>query len=169
MNKQRYDRLTRYLHWVSAAVILWASLSGFYLATLDQHAAIRGWLSWFNVSLTTVYIPVFVVRVIHACRSQRPTKLAVPGWQQRVAGIVHAVLYALTSVVLVSGVLMMDHAIDVFGIVTLPNPITDSHWNAVFYKVHRQSCAALFLLIVLHVAAVIRHQRAGRRVLARMT
>jgi cytochrome b561 len=169
MNTKRYDRLSRYLHWASAAVIIWASLSGFYLATLDPGSALRGGLSFFNVSLTTAFTPLFVIRVIHAVRTSKPASLNVPRWQQRVAQIVHSMLYALTSIVLASGILMMDHSINVFGLIMLPNPITDAGVNHYFYLMHRHSCAALFILVVVHVAAVVRHQRAGRPVLARMT
>jgi cytochrome b561 len=169
MNIERYDRTSRYLHWASAAVILWASLSGFYLATLDAASTLRAWLSFLNVSLTTAFTPVFIVRVFHAIRTTKPASLNVPVWQQRVAHIVHALLYALTSVVLASGILMMEHAISVFGLVSIPNPVTDPDWNRYFYAMHRTSCAALFMLVVLHVAAVVRHQRAGRAVLARMS
>jgi cytochrome b561 len=169
MNSNRYDRLSRYLHWASAAVIIWASLSGFYLATLEPGSVLRNWLSFFNVSLTTAFTPLFVIRVVHAVRTSKPASLEVPRWQQRVAHIVHAMLYALTSIVLASGILMMDHSINVFGLIMLPNPVTDARLNHHFYLMHRHSCAALFLFVSVHVAAVVRHQRAGRPVLARMT
>jgi cytochrome b561 len=169
MNNERYDRAARYLHWASAAVIIWASVSGFYLATLDQSSVLRAWLSYFNVSLTTVFTPVFVMRLIHAIRTDKPESLDVPRWQQRAAHLVHALLYAVTSVVLASGLLMMDHAINVFGLVSLPNPLSDPALNGFFYTMHRHSCAVLFSLVVIHVAAVVRHQRAGRAVLARMS
>ena len=168
MNTARYDRLSRYLHWASAAVIIWASLTGFYLATLEPASNLRAWLSWFNVSLTTAFTPIFVARIIHATRTRKPASLDVPRWQQRLAHLVHALLYAMTSVVLASGVLMMDHDISLFGLITLPNAIADPDWNRYFHALHRQSCAALSLLVMLHVAAVIRHLRAGRPVLARM-
>ena len=103
MNTARYDRLSRYLHWASAAVIIWASLTGFYLATLEPASNLRAWLSWFNVSLTTAFTPIFVARIIHATRTRKPASLDVPRWQQRLAHLVHALLYAMTSVVLASG------------------------------------------------------------------
>ena len=169
MNTEKYNRAARTLHWISAAVIIWASLAGACIGLLDKHSALRAWLAAFNVSLTTAFTPLFVLRVINAVRSGKPASLDVPPWQQRAAHLVHALLYALTLVALASGFLMMDHAIDVFGLVTLPNPVTDPDWNQSFYRVHRHSCAALFLFVMLHVAAVIRHQRAGRPVLARMS
>ena len=169
MDTQKYNRLARTLHWVSAAVIIWASVAGIFIGLLDKQASMRAWLAAFNVSLTTAFTPLFVLRLINAVRSGKPASLDVPRWQQQTAHLVHALLYALTAVALASGFLMMEHAIDVFGLLTLPNPISDPDWNHYFYRIHRHSCAALFLLVMLHVAAVVRHQRAGRPVLARMS
>ncbi|MFQ5983824.1 MAG: cytochrome b [Woeseiaceae bacterium] len=92
----------------------------------------------------------------------------MPRVQQIVAKTAHVLLYAVTSTVLASGLLMMHHDISLFNLVSIPNPLTDNYWNGVFYGVHRYSCMLLFLLVSLHVAAVIRHHRAGRKVLARM-
>ena len=120
MSTEKYNRTARLLHWISAAVIIWASLAGMLVGILDKHSA-------------------------------------------------HALLYALTSIALASGFLMMDHGIGVFGLFTLANPLSDPDWNGVFYGVHRASCTALFLLVVVHVAAVVHHHRAGRPVLKRMS
>ena len=144
-------------------------MSGFWLATLDSDSAVRGWLSWFNVSLTTVFTPVFALRLVHTVRSPRPAGLDVPTRQRKAAHTVHTLLYALTSVVLLSGILMMDHDINVFSLVTIPNPLQEPGWNRFFHGIHRHSCAALFVLVLLHVGAVVRHHRAGRAVLLRMT
>jgi len=169
MKTETYGRLARYLHWASAGVIIWASISGFYLATLNADSVLRGWLSWFNVSLTTTFTPLFVVRVINAMCTAKPAPVAVPLWQQRAARYVHTLLYAVTSVVLASGILMMNHDINLFGVAMIPNLLGDPPWNERFYIVHRLSCAVLFVLVAAHVAAVVRHHRAGRAVLARMT
>ncbi len=169
MKTRKYSPLSRILHWISAAVIIWATLSGFFLATLTAESPIRGFLSSFNISLTTAFLPIFLFRLGYAIASKKPEKLSVPAWQQQAAAAAHALLYALTSVVLVSGVLMMDQPIAVFGLFEIPNPIRDTTWNGRFYIAHRMACATLFLMIAAHGAAVISHHRAGRRVLARMT
>ena len=168
METIKYNRTARFLHWISAAVIIWATLAGFFMATLEPQSATRGFLSWLNVSVTTLFTPVFVFRVAYASHKRKPMFLQMPAWQQTVAGAVHRLLYILTGIVLASGLLMMQHKISGFGIAMLPNPLNSAYWNAFFYDLHRYSCMALFLLVSLHVAAVIRHQRAGRNVLSRM-
>lgn len=168
MSAQKYTATGRILHWISAAVIIWATLSGFVLASLPDNSTLRPVLSSFNVSLTTAFVPVFLFRLAYVCRARRPARLPQPMRQQRLATAAHALLYALTTIVLASGIMMMDHAVDVFGLVQLPNPVTDPIWNRRFYLAHRTSCITLFLLILLHVAAVVRHHRAGRPILTRM-
>ena len=59
---------------------------------------------------------------------------------------------------------MMTRDINLFGLVSLPNPLDFPALNARFELVHKYSCRLLALLVILHVAAVIRHHRAGRKV-----
>jgi cytochrome b561 len=168
MTARKYSRTARILHWISAAVIIWATLTGFFLATLDTDSELRAFLSFLNVSLTTTFMPVFIFRVIYAARSRKPGTIDMPVWQQIAARAAHSLLYVLTGTVLVSGLLMMQHDISLFNLASIPNPVSDSYWNGVFYGIHRYSCMTLFMLVGLHVAAVIRHHRLGRDVLARM-
>lgn len=169
MKSVKYNPTARILHWVSAVVIIWATLSGFFIALLPPEAVLRAWLSWFNISLTTLYLPVFLFRALYAICTKKPRFLKMPAWQEVAAQTVHLLLYAVTALVLTSGILMMQDAINVFDIARLPNPLTHLHWTSFFYRLHRFGCVALFLLLLLHIGAVIRHHRAGRRVLARMT
>jgi cytochrome b561 len=149
-------------------VILWATFSGFFLATLDEASPLRALLSFFNVSLTTAFTPLFVLRVVNSLRSKRPAPLSMSRSRQLAAKTVHALLYAVTAVVLVSGLLMMQHDIPEFDLLTVPQLLRSTQGNAIAYAIHRYSCMVLLTLIVGHVAAVVSHQRAGRDVLSRM-
>jgi cytochrome b561 len=73
------------------------------------------------------------------------------------------------SIVLVTGVLMMDRPINVFGLVEIPQPLGNSFLIAQFTTVHVWACGVLSALIALHVGAVIVHEICGRRVLRRMS
>lgn len=169
MKTARYSRTARILHWISAFVIIWATMTGFFLATLAPGSELRAFLSSLNISLTTSFLPLFLLRLVYAGRSKKPAAVDVPASQQRAARAGHVGLYVLTTTVLASGILMMNHDISVFGLLRLPNPVTDNTWNAAFFTLHRYSCMALFLLVTLHVGAVVRHHRQGRKVMARMT
>ncbi len=164
----KYSHLARVLHWASAAVVLWATLTGVYAAVWAD-AELRDLIAFVNVSLTTLLIPVFALRVGHRLMSRKPAALAVSGIERRAAAIGHFALYALTAVVLASGVLMMERDIEVFGWVSFERPIADPAVNLAFGLVHRATTGLLSLMVLIHVAAVVRHHRRGIQVLARMT
>ena len=65
--RNRYSHAARILHWLSAVVILWATVSGIYAAvTAENEVAML--ISALNVSLTTLLIPVFAVHRRHVIR-----------------------------------------------------------------------------------------------------
>ena len=157
------------LHWLSAGVILWALLSGFYVSVVDVLPQTKDWVGFVNVSVTALFIPVFVVRiylvVIHSCADDATNKTLM----DHVACLMHKFIYTVTSVVLVTGVLMMDRAINIFDLIFIPQPLEDPTWIDRFFTVHIWSCVVLLILVALHISAVIKHEMCGRRVLKRMT
>ncbi|CAK9886650.1 MAG: hypothetical protein XXXJIFNMEKO3_03095 [Candidatus Erwinia impunctatus] len=48
------------LHWLSAIIIIWATISGFMIFFLQPAQEIKDIIGFFNVSLTTVFIPFFI-------------------------------------------------------------------------------------------------------------
>ncbi len=167
-DRAKYSSIARALHWISALVIIWALASGMTMASGLLEPEIRAAIANFNVAITTVFTPVFLFRIAHALVMSRPAPLPVPAQMRRAARLGHAALYAVTSVVLVSGVLMMERPIDLFGLMALPRVPIDHSWAEAFGQLHRHSCVGLLLLLAIHVGAVMRHERAGVRVLKRM-
>lgn len=165
MKSTSYSPVRVFLHWFSAIIIVWALVSGFAVAWFDFSPAVVAWVSYVNVSLTTLLIPFFFLRLLLALQSAAVAASTPIEW---VAALAHWALYVMSSVVLVTGVLMMARPINVFGWVTLPAPLDDPDLIALFFLVHVWSCAILAGLVALHIAAVIKHQCQGRNVLARM-
>ena len=58
-----YSRRRVLLHWLSAAIILWALASGFYVAFNPVSASTEHWVGSLNVSLTTLSLLV----ALHLC------------------------------------------------------------------------------------------------------
>lgn len=163
-----YSRRRVLLHWLSAAIILWALASGFYVAYSPVSASTEHWVGSLNVSLTTVFIPLFVWRSwLFICAPQ--TCGTVLSLTKRLALAVHATIYLTIGVVLVTGVLMMKGAISVFGLVRIPQPLDDPSLIELANTVHTLSCVVLSLLIALHLCAVLWHEFSGRRVVRRMS
>lgn len=168
MNASNYSKRRVLLHWVSAAIILWTLVSGFYVAYVPVPVAIKQWVGSLNVSLTTVFIPLFAWR-LWLFFSNLEIRAAATCLNKSLALAVHAVIYLTTSVVLVTGVLMMTTPINVFGLVQIPQPLDDRQLTDLAFTVHILSCLALALLVALHICAVVWHESSGRRVLRRMT
>ncbi|WP_392893566.1 cytochrome b [Pseudomonas migulae] len=164
-----YSTQRVWLHWLSAAVIVWTLISGFYVAAIDSSPKVSRWVAFLNVSLTTVYIPFFVWRFIIFVAHARHTSVRTLGFMGKLALFAHTLIYLVISLVLVTGVLMMDRPIDVFGLVEIAQPLSDPGLIAWFLTLHVWACVFLALLIVLHVGAVIIHELCGHRVLRRMS
>ncbi|MGE8152201.1 cytochrome b [Pseudomonas vancouverensis] len=164
-----YSRQRVLLHWFSAVVILWTLLSGFYVSRDGVSASLKESIGFFNVSLTTVFIPFFVWRLSLFVSQARCSGLKSCSWNEVLALLTHVLIYLTVAAVLLTGVLMMDRPIDVFGVITIAQPLSDPHLIALSFTAHVWACLLLALLIALHVGAVIFHESCNHQVLRRMS
>ncbi|WP_221740252.1 cytochrome b [Stenotrophomonas maltophilia] len=162
----RYSKAQVLLHWISAVIILWATVSGFYVALLDVPHTVAETIGFFNVSITSVLIPLFAIRVVIAISNHRDAPASGAEWAALIA---HAALYLVTTVVLLTGVLMMEREINVFNLVSFPQPIRDPQLTMAFNTAHRYACVVLGGLLFLHIAAVVKHHLSGNAILKRMS
>lgn len=166
--KSKYAWQQVILHWLSAAIIIWATLTGFYVALFDVSPQLKDWMGYFNVSLTTVFIPFFILRLWFMFRLGKPKQEKPATLATHAAEIAHMLLYITISLVLVSGVLMMERDINVFNLFVIPQPIEDLSLTQLFNRIHIISCAILGGLVLLHILAVIKHELFGNRIMRRM-
>jgi len=150
---------------LSAVVILWALISGFYMAFLSTSPALKETVGFFNVSVTALFVPFFIIRVFLSFFSKGQGDRTLAQWT---AFWVHKVIYLVTGIVLATGVMMMDRPINLFDLLLIPAPIESVGLIAAFKKTHDVSCVVLAVLVVLHIGAVIRHEVSGHRILRRM-
>ncbi|MEJ8862958.1 cytochrome b [Pseudomonas jessenii] len=169
MTVSGYSRQRVLLHWLSAAVILWTLLSGFLVAGFEVSAHIKESVAFFNVSLTTVFIPFYLWRLFLFFTHTRFSGMKSLSLVEVLALFAHALIYLFVGAVLVTGVLMMDRPIDVFGVIEIGQPLSDPQLIALFLAVHTWVCVVLSLLLVAHIGAVIVHGACNHRVLRRMS
>lgn len=162
-----YSRPRIFLHWLSAAIILWATFSGFGVVLLDTKDPFRQWVESFNPQITSLFIPFFAWRLWLAIKSPPARERSTA--QQRVASAAHKAIYAAVSGVLITGVLMMSHPVTLMALVPLPQLIHSKMALAELHELHHVLCAILAGLVALHLAAVVVHQVRGKSVLGRMT
>jgi cytochrome b561 len=154
------------LHWLSAMIILWATLSGFGVALLDQNQPFRQWVESFNPQITSLFIPFFAWRMWLAIRAPASPKRKTI--QERIANATHIALYAAVSGVLITGVLMMDHPVVLLALMPLPQLIHSTIALTELHQLHHVLCAILAGLVAVHLGAVVMHQVLGKSVLGRM-
>jgi cytochrome b561 len=165
---EKYRWQQALLHWVSAALILWLLVSGFAVAYLDVAPRTFNLVSFTNVAMSTLFIPVFLLRWLLRLRWGSPAGFHHDRRMKFVAELVHQGLYWTTGFVLLSGVLMMKHEIDVFGWFSFPPLLSDPAGQALWFTLHIGGCLVLAALLVMHIGAVVMHELCGRRVLRRM-
>jgi len=168
MQEYKYCWQQVLLHWVSALVICWALVTGFYVAFFDVEQETADLVGSFNVSLTTLFIPIFLMRWLVRLVNAPPSPVHEHPAGQLIAHVVHEGLYWVTAVVLLSGVLMMDRPIDVFAWFALAPLLSDPFWLEAWFTLHIAACAVLALGVLLHVGAVILHELSGRCIVRRM-
>jgi cytochrome b561 len=167
MVKTKYSRPQVLLHWISALVIIWATISGFAGEYVDLPPKLADWITFFNVSITTILIPLFIARIYFALVRGKPA--GDKNAAHIVAKIVHLALYMNIAVVLASGVLMMKTDINVFHIVHIPQPLNHAAAIGFFSNIHHYACISLALLFSVHILAVVKHALTGHKIMRRMT
>ncbi len=168
-DRGRYDSVARFFHWTFAAWIIYASITGYSLTRMAD-GPVHDSLSQLNMSIGTVLIVLFPLRVgWKLVRIAPPALPDVSVEQQLLARIVHVVIYVTIFAVLASGFLMVPNGYPLFGLVEIHTPFQKGPLTDELFAVHRASCALLVGLVILHVAAVIKHQLISRNdVLRRM-
>lgn len=163
-----YSALQKVLHALSALLILWLMVSGFSVGLISEAARYKQVIGNFNVSLSLLLMPLFILRFYVSFGRGFPAAVDVNNIESWLAFIIHTMMYLTVVTVLVSGVLMMDRPIGFFNVVSVPQPFDSSEVHEIFALIHTQACAILVLLVSVHVAAVIKHHRSGRPIIKRM-
>jgi len=163
-----YSTTRIYLHWLSALIILWATVSGFGVALLPVNYPLRQWVESFNPQITSLFIPIFTWRLWLYLKSPSEQARGAGSLQKRFAKFIHALVYVCVSSVLLTGVMMMNHPVMLLGVMPLPQILHSLPTLAEAQQVHHALCAILAILVMLHLSAVLWHQLRGHPVLERM-
>lgn len=150
------------LHWLSAAVVLSLLGLGLYMVELDYYDAWYNRLPWLHKSIGMLFVLVLLFQVVWRGVSPAPEPLAgTSRLEQRLARLVHWLLLTITALIVLSGYLISTAegaAISVFDwfsipatVSAIPNQVDNSG------LVHRYLSYALIALVVLHVAAALKH------------
>jgi cytochrome b561 len=157
----RYSGIAMALHWLVALIVIGLLCVGLWMVGLEisrQKLVVYGWHKWFGLLVLTLVILRLAWRLTH-----RPPPLpsGLAPWEYRLAPIAHWGLYLLLLAMPISGWLMNSAAgqtVVWFGLLELPTWIDrDPDLLELFRGIHHWLSRGLIALVLLHVAAVVRH------------
>jgi len=160
-NPARYDAVAVAFHWLLALAIVGAFCVGFYMADLPlspTRLKLYNWHKWAGVLI----LAASALRLLWRLSHRPPPDLPGPAWQQRAAHAAHWALYALFFAVPLSGWAYSSAAgfpIVLFGVLPLPDFVAaDRAFAETIKPLHGLLAYTLATVVVLHVAAAIKHQ-----------
>lgn len=134
---------------------------GLYVDDLPISIARLQWLSR-HKALGFVILALVLARLgWRLVNPAPPLPGSMPGWERRLARLTHWLLYGLLIAAPIAGWLHADAAglgVNVFGLFTLPDLVAKNpELSEVFHDVHAILVKTLAVLLVLHIAAALRH------------
>lgn len=169
----RYTRPAIGFHWLLALLILGSFAFGLYMVDLPfSPARVKqyNWHKWAGITILALSALRLLWRLSH-----RPPALdsRTPSWQANASHAAHGLLYLLFFAAPLAGWTYSSAAgfpVVYFGLFQLPDLVARGPELASTLKlVHRVLTYSLATLVVLHVAAALKHQWVDRdRLLARM-
>lgn len=157
----RYTRTAMVLHWLMAILILATLLLGDYMHELKFSPVklqLYSYHKWMGVTVAWLWL----LRLLWRSRHAAPALPPAPRWQNALAHATHHLLYVLMLAVPLSGWLMSSakgFQTVYLGILPIPDLLEKNAELADLLKeAHETSVALLVGLVVLHVAAALKHQ-----------
>lgn len=168
----RYSATAIVLHWLTAILIVANLILGLTMVPLPFSPRKLHFYLWHKGIGVTIFLLAWA-RLAWRFVRPPPPPVAMPDWQLRASKAVHALLYILLIFVPISGWLYSSATgiqVVYLGLVPLPNLVPkDKALASMLLIVHITLNVALFSLVLVHVAAAVKHHLVDRDgVLARM-
>ncbi len=159
----RWSWLVRVFHWLSLVWLVAVYVLIMLYGSADDGDAYLAWHKALGVSFA-IWI---LARALNRLWTRAPVALLaltdLDRWANRLAHVVHVLLYALMLLMPLTGFLMTEYdgrTVSLFGLLTIPLLVTpDTDIHDALYDLHGGLCWSLLLgLTALHVLAAIYHQ-----------
>ena len=161
----RYTRTAMALHWLLALAIIANFALGLYMHELPDSPSksqLYNWHKWAGACI----LGLSALRLLWRLRHRPPVEAPMPAWQARAARAVHGLLYAAFFAVPLSGWAYSSAAgypLVVFGVLPLPDFVpADKALAEAIKPWHGYLAFAMAALVILHVAAALKHQFVDR-------
>lgn len=157
----RYDAVAVTFHWLLAVAIVISFGVGLYMADLPfspRRVQLYNWHKWAGVAILALSAARLLWRLAH----RPPESIGMPAWQRQASEWAHRAMYLLFFAVPLTGWAYSSAAgfpIVWFGVLPLPDfvPVDKALADAI-KPFHEGAAWALTAVVVLHVAAALKHQ-----------
>lgn len=156
-----YTRTAVVLHWAVAALIVIGFVMGQVMTDLAMSPLklrLYSWHKWLGITV----LMLVVLRLIWRLTHRPPAPPPMPAWQRKAARATHALLYVLMLAIPLSGWLFSSAAgvpTVLYGLWQLPDLVARDETLADRLRfIHVALNNGLLALVLLHVAAAVKHQ-----------
>ncbi len=158
---ERYSGVAIAFHWLLALLIVVSFCVGAYMADLPfspTRLKLYNWHKWAGVTI----LALSALRLLWRLTHRPPADLPMPAWQRSAAHVTHWGLYLLFFAVPLVGWAYSSAAgfpIVLYGVLPLPDFVSPDKALAEAIKPwHGRLAWLLALLVLMHVAAALKHQ-----------
>lgn len=167
-----YGSVSRFNHWLAALIVIAMLSVGFYFNDMPKGDEKTFWLSM-HIGAGGLLFVFLLFRVFWRVFVKSPAPVEQAKALHLISQLVHWVLLLSVLVMAVSGPLLIwtkGSAINVFDWFAIPSPIGEMHdLHELMEEVHEIVAQVLFVTLLLHVAAALKHQFIHKnQVMARM-
>ncbi|MEM7720949.1 MAG: cytochrome b [Pseudomonadota bacterium] len=160
--RQSYRAPARWLHWGMALLILGMIPGGFLMIQEGLPRSVQNSMFISHKNLGVLLLLLVIVRLLYRWRNPPPPEPDhLPGWQVRIAGLTHGLLYALLVIMPIAGYTRVKaggfpiEVLDAWGV---PSLVPRSDALAEFAKaVHFYGAWAIAILVAMHIGAALHH------------
>ena len=154
------------IHWLAAALIFGGFALGLYMSGLPLSPTmlkLYSYHKWIGVTVLLLSVARIVWRLRHAAP---PLPESIPAWQRKAANGLHHLFYLLFFAVPITGWVMSSakgFQTVYFGVLPIPDLVgKDKALGELLAEVHKVMSWVLMALVVIHVAAALKHHFVSR-------
>jgi cytochrome b561 len=155
-----YGRVSITLHWLIAGVVLGLFALGLWMVGLNYYHAWYHRAPQLHKGIGVLLLGVMLLRLAWRYGNPQPRLPGTP-LQQRLAAVMHRVLYGVLFAVMISGYLVSTadgRPVDVFGLVHLPATLSGIERQEDIAGVFHKALAIFMIgLTALHALAALKH------------
>lgn len=158
----RYGAVAVMLHWIVALAVIGLAILGLWMVDLSYYSPYYRSAPFWHKSIGITLAVVLVVRLGWRAVNRRPAPL--PGhqpWEKRLASLVHALLYILLAIIIISGFLISTatgQGVSVFGWFEVPAVLSGLPGQADRAgAVHYWVAISVLVLAGLHALGALKH------------